>query len=65
EVRQSTDSRLLTLSRFVESDQAPHIGAFNSSQWTVAVAGDDNLVVRPNHKRCGLNDVDVEISDMA
>jgi hypothetical protein len=47
----------LTLSRFVESDQAHQIGAFNSAQWTIAVAGDDNLVVRPNQKFCGLNDV--------
>ena len=57
EVRPGTDARSLTLSRFVELDQAHHVGAFNSSQWTVAVAGDDNFVVRPNYKFCGLNEI--------
>ena len=57
EVRPGADARSLTLSRFVEPDQAHHIGAFNSSQRTVAVAGDDNFVVRPNYKFCGLNEI--------
>ena len=57
EVRRGADARSLTLSQLVEPDQAHHIGAFNSSQWTVAVTGDDNFVVRPNYKFCGLNEI--------